>query len=194
MGYALAEAALRRGAKVVLVSGPTALQPPAAAETLFVETAQQMRTAVLDRWEQASFIIMAAAVADYHVKNVSPEKIKRKGALELQLQPNPDILADLGSLRQATGKRSPVLIGFAAETEFLLENARGKLTNKRIDAIVVNDVARAGIGFDSDRNEVTIITPTDIIAVPEAGKLEIAQKILEAALRIRQQPVAPVPA
>jgi phosphopantothenoylcysteine decarboxylase/phosphopantothenate--cysteine ligase len=137
---------------------------------------------------------MAAAVADYHVKNVSPEKIKRKGALELQLQPNPDILADLGSLRQATGKRSPVLIGFAAETEFLLENARGKLTNKRIDAIVVNDVARAGIGFDSDRNEVTIITPTDIIAVPEAGKLEIAQKILEAALRIRQQPVAPVPA
>src|SRR5450756_1175593 len=155
MGYALAEAALRRGAKVVLVSGPTALQPPSAAETIFVETAQQMRTAVLDRWEPASFIIMAAAVADYHVKNISPEKIKRKAALELQLEPNPDILADLGSLRHATGKRLPVLIGFAAETENLLENARSKLTRKRVDAIVLNDVARPAIGFDSDRNEVT---------------------------------------
>ncbi len=104
MGYALAEAALRRGAKVVLVSGPTALKPPSAAETIYVETAQQMRTAVLDRWEQASMIIMAAAVADYHVKSVSAEKIKRTGALELQLEPNADILADLGSLRHASGK------------------------------------------------------------------------------------------
>jgi phosphopantothenoylcysteine decarboxylase / phosphopantothenate---cysteine ligase len=194
MGYALAEAALRRGAKVILVSGPTALQPPSVAETIFVETAQQMRTAVLDRWEQASLIIMAAAVADYHVKNVSPEKIKRKGSLELQLEPNPDILADLGSLRHATGKRSPLLIGFAAETCDLLENARSKLTKKRVDAIVLNDVACAGIGFDSDRNEVTIITFSDTIAVPEASKLEVAQKIIEAALHLRQQPVSPVPA
>jgi phosphopantothenoylcysteine decarboxylase/phosphopantothenate--cysteine ligase len=193
MGYALAEAALRRGAKVILVSGPTALQPPLAAETVFVETAQQMRTAVLDRWEQASFIIMAAAVADYHVKNVSPEKIKRKAVLELQLEPNPDILADLGSLRHATGKRSPVLIGFAAETENLLENARSKLTRKRGDAIVLNDVARPAIGFDSDRNEVTIVTPSEAITIPEASKLEIAQRILEAAIRIRQQP-DPLPA
>jgi phosphopantothenoylcysteine decarboxylase/phosphopantothenate--cysteine ligase len=193
MGYALAQAALRRGAKVVLVSGPTALQPPSAAETIFVETAQQMRAAVLDRWEQASFIVMAAAVADYHVKNVSPEKIKRKAALELPLEPNPDILADLGSLRHATGKRSPVLIGFAAETENLMENARSKLSKKRVDAIVVNDVTRTGIGFDSDRNEVTIVTTSGEIGVPEASKLEIAQKILEAALRIRQQQAAPVP-
>ena len=193
MGYALAEAALRRGAKVVLVSGPTSLQPPSAAETIFVETAQQMRTAVLDRWEQASFIIMAAAVADYHATNVSLGKIKRKAALELQLEPNADILADLGSLRHATGKRSPLLIGFAAETENLLENARSKLSKKRVDAIVVNDVTRPGIGFDSDRNEVTIITQSEVISVPEAGKLEIAQKILEAALRLRQQP-ASVPA
>src|SRR5208282_2856237 len=154
MGYALAEAALRRGANVILVSGPTALQPPSAAETIFVETAQQMRTAVLDRWERASILIMAAAVGDYHVKNVSPEKIKRGSAMELQLEPNADILADLGSLRHATGKRSPLLIGFAAETGNLLENARTKLTNKQVDAIVLNDVARAGIGFDSDRNEV----------------------------------------
>jgi phosphopantothenoylcysteine decarboxylase / phosphopantothenate---cysteine ligase len=194
MGYALAEAALRRGAKVILVSGPTALQPPLAAETIFVETAQQMRTAVLDRWERASFIVMAAAVADYHVKNISPEKIKRKTAMELQLEPNPDILADLGSLRHATGKRAPVLIGFAAETENLLENARSKLTRKRVDAIVLNDVARPAIGFDSDRNEVTIVTPSEAIAVPEASKLEIAQKILEAAIRIRRQHAALIPA
>src|SRR5208283_2433429 len=177
MGYALAEAALRRGANVILVSGPTALQPPSAAETIFVETAQQMRTAVLDRWEQASFIIMAAAVADFRVKDASLEKIKRHGPLELQLEPNADILADLGSLRDATGKRLPVLIGFAAETGNLLENARTKLTNKRVDAIVLNDVARASIGFDSDRNEVTIVTPSDAIAVPEASKLDVAQRV-----------------
>ncbi len=192
MGYALAEAALRRGAKVVLVSGPTALQPPSAAETIFVESALQMRTAVLDRWEQASFIIMAAAVGDYHVKSVSPEKIKRTGAIELQLEPNPDILADLGSLRHASGKSSPVLIGFAAETENLLENARSKLAQKRVDAIVLNDVSRSGIGFDSDRNEVTIVTPGDTIAVPEASKLDIAQKILDAAVRLRTQPTMQV--
>ena len=187
MGYALAEAALQRGAKVVLVSGPTALRPPSVAETIFVETAQQMRTAVLDRWEQAGFIIMAAAVADYHVKDFSSEKIKRTGARELQLEPNPDILADLGSLRHAGGKSSPVLIGFAAETENLLENARAKVAKKRVDAIVANDVSRADIGFNADRNEVTILTATDTIAVPEASKLEIAQKIIEAAIRIRQQ-------
>ena len=187
MGYALAEAALRRGAKVILVSGPTALKPPSAAETIFVETAQQMRTAVLDRWEQASMIIMAAAVSDYHAKNVANEKIKRKGAMELQLEPNADILADLGSLRHASGKRTPLLIGFAAETENLLDNARAKLAAKRVDAIVVNDVSRSDIGFNSDRNEVTIVTANDTIAVPQADKLEIAQKILQAALRLVQE-------
>ena len=187
MGYALAEAALRRGAKVILVSGPTAITPPLAAETIFVETAQQMRTAVLDRWERASIIIMAAAVGDYHVKNAAPEKIKRAGPIELLLEPNPDILADLGSLRQATGKQSPLLIGFAAETEHLLENARTKLLKKRVDAIVLNDVSRADIGFNSDRNEVTIVTATETVAVPETSKLDVAQKILEAAVHMRRQ-------
>lgn len=186
MGYALAEAALRRGAKVILVSGPTALTPPSAAETIFVETAQQMRTAVLDRWERANVIIMAAAVADYHVKNPPVEKIKHSGPLELQLEPNPDILADLGSLRAATGKRSPVLIGFAAETENLLANARSKLARKQVDAIVLNDVSRTDIGFNSDRNAVTVVTANDEVAIPEAGKLEIAQKILDAVVRVRQ--------
>ncbi len=193
MGYALAEAALRRGAHVVLVSGPTALTPPSSAETIFVETAQQMRTAVLDRWEKADIIIMAAAVGDYHVKNASPQKIKRSGPIELHLEPNPDILADLGSLRHASGKTTPLLIGFAAETSDLLENARAKLTKKQADAIVLNDVGRADIGFNSDLNEVTIVTETETIAVPEATKLDIAQKILDAALRLRQQHTTLVP-
>jgi phosphopantothenoylcysteine decarboxylase/phosphopantothenate--cysteine ligase len=130
---------------------------------------------------------MAAAVADYHVKSVSAEKIKRTGALELQLEPNPDILADLGSLRHASGKRTPLLIGFAAETENLLDNARKKLTAKRVDAIVLNDVSRKDIGFNSDKNEVTIVTASETIPIPEADKLEIAQKILEAAVRLRQR-------
>lgn len=186
MGYALAEAALRRGAKVVLVSGPVALMPPPATETVFVETAQQMRTAVLDRWERADIIIMAAAVADYHVKNLANEKIKRSGPTSLELEPNPDILADLGSLRHAAGKGSPVLVGFAAETENLLDNARAKLTKKRSDMIVLNDVSHAEIGFNSDRNAVTIVTAGAAVAVPEASKLEIAQKILDAVVRERQ--------
>ena len=186
MGYALAEAALRRGAKVILVSGPVALTPPSAAETIFVETAQEMRTAVLDRWERAGIIIMAAAVADYHVKNAASEKIKRSGPMNLELEPNPDILSDLGSLRHAAGKSTPVLVGFAAETENLLENARAKLAKKRADVIVLNDVSRADIGFNSDRNAVTIVTSADAIDIPEAGKLEIAQKILDAVVRKRQ--------
>jgi len=196
MGYALAEAALRRGAKVVLISGPTALQPPAAAETVFVETAEQMRAAVLQRWQQADLVIMAAAVADYRVQNVSTEKIKRNGSLELQLEPNPDILAELGSLRLAGGGRAPVLIGFAAETEDLLDNARAKLVRKSVDAIVLNDVSRSDIGFDSERNEVTIVTATEQILVAQAGKLDIAQRILEAAVTLRRQVTrrSPIPA
>jgi phosphopantothenoylcysteine decarboxylase/phosphopantothenate--cysteine ligase len=196
MGYALAEAALRRGAKVVLISGPTALQPPAAAETVFVETAEQMRAAVLQRWQQADLVIMAAAVADYRVQNVSTEKIKRNGSLELQLEPNPDILAELGSLRLAGGGRAPVLIGFAAETEDLLDNARAKLVRKSVDAIVLNDVSRSDIGFDSERNEVTIVTATEQIQVAQAGKLDIAQRILEAAVTLRRQVTrrSPIPA
>jgi phosphopantothenoylcysteine decarboxylase/phosphopantothenate--cysteine ligase len=190
MGYALAEAALRRGAKVILVSGPAALQPPGAAETVMVETAEQMRAAVLARWQLASVVIMAAAVADYRVQTAAAEKIKRNGPMELHLEPNPDILAELGSLRKASGRHTPVLIGFAAETEHLLDNARTKLAKKGVDAIVANDVSDSNIGFNSDRNAVTIVTASETIPVAEASKLEIAQKILAAALSIRQRPPA----
>jgi len=187
MGYALAEAALRRGAKVILVSGPTALQPPGAAETIFVETAQQMRAAVLERWQQAAIVIMAAAVADYHVKNVSAEKVKRNGPIGLELEPNSDILAELGSLRRTAGKSLPLLIGFAAETQNLLQNAKAKLAKKAVDAIVLNDVSRTDIGFNSERNEVTIVTASEQIAVPEAGKREVAQRVLDAVIGLRKQ-------
>jgi phosphopantothenoylcysteine decarboxylase/phosphopantothenate--cysteine ligase len=193
MGYALAEAALRRGAKVMLVSGPTALQPPSAAQTVFVETAEQMRAAVLDRWQQASVVIMAAAVADYRVQGIAAEKIKRNGPMSLQLEPNPDILAELANLRKASGKGDPILIGFAAETEKLLENARAKLEKKGVDAIVVNDVSRSGIGFNSDRNEVTIVSASEVVPISEASKCDIAQAILNAVVQIRQRRPADTP-
>ncbi len=122
MGYALAEAALRRGARVLLVSGPTALQPPGAAEVVAVETAEEMRQAVLSRLGDATIIIKAAAVADYKPKQRSQQKIKRKGALSLELEPTSDILAEVASKRS-----SQIVVGFAAETENVLENARRKL-------------------------------------------------------------------
>ena len=200
MGYAVAEAALRRGAKVILVSGPTAQQPPGAAETILVETAQQMRAAVLERWQRATMVIMAAAVADYRVQSTAAEKIKRNGPISLQLEPNPDILAELGVLRQelsvlreAEAAHLPVLIGFAAETENLLANARAKLEKKHVDAIVLNDVSRPGIGFDSDRNQVTIVSATEEIQVAQASKLDIAQAILKSALSIRRRRSSPTP-
>ena len=187
MGYALADAAQSRGAKVILMSGPTALHPPARCEVVRITTAEEMRNAVLGRMSEATMVIKAAAVADYRPANISEQKIKRTGPRELQLEPNPDILAELGSLRHAAGKSSPMLVGFAAETGNTLENARAKLTKKRVDAIVLNDVSRPDIGFNSDRNEVTIVTSDDAIAIPEAAKLEVAQQILEVAFRLRQQ-------
>jgi len=182
MGYALAEAALRRGARVVLVSGPTALKPPGAAEMISVETAEEMRQAVLSRLGDATIVIKAAAVADYKPRQRSQQKIKRKAALSLELEPTSDILQEVAS------KRGPqIVVGFAAETENALENARRKLASKSLDAIVVNDVSRKGIGMDSERKAVTIITPTETIEVPETTKWEVAHRVLDAVVRIRQQ-------
>jgi phosphopantothenoylcysteine decarboxylase / phosphopantothenate---cysteine ligase len=189
MGYALAEAALRRGARVLLVSGPTALKPPGAAEVVAVETAEEMRQAVLSRMEEATIIIKAAAVADYKPRQRSQQKIKRRGALSLELEPTSDILAEVASKR---GSR--IVVGFAAETENVLENARRKLAGKALDAIVVNDVSRKGIGMDSERNAVTIITPTESIDVPETSKWEVAHRVLDAVVRIKQQRSQPAPA
>ena len=189
MGYALAEAALRRGARVVLVSGPTSLTPPGAAEVVAVETAEEMRQAVLSRLGDVTIVIKAAAVADYKPKQRAEQKIKRRGALALELEPTPDILAEVASKRG-----SQIVVGFAAETENVLENARRKLASKSLDAIVVNDVSRQGIGMDSERNAVTIITPAETIDVPESTKWEVAHRVLDAVVRIKQQRSEAAPA
>lgn len=189
MGYAVAEAALRRGARVLLVSGPTALTPPGAAEITRVESAEQMRDAVLNLLPQATIVVKTAAVSDYRAKSVSLQKIKRKGPITLELEPTTDILKEI-SVR----KQSQIIIGFAAETENVLENARQKLATKHLDAIVVNDVSREGVGFDSDRNEVTIITHDEVVEVPETTKWEVAQRVLDQVVRIRQRRKSPVKA
>jgi phosphopantothenoylcysteine decarboxylase / phosphopantothenate---cysteine ligase len=182
MGYALAEAALRRGARVLLVSGPAALTPPDAAEITRIESAEQMREAVLKLLPQATIVIKTAAVADYRPKHTASQKIKRKGIMTLELEPTTDILAEI-----ARKKDSQIVVGFAAETENALENARQKLSSKSLDAIVANDVSREGVGFDSDRNTVTIITHDDVIEVPESTKWEVAQRVLDEIVRLRDR-------
>src|SRR6266849_6769380 len=180
MGYALAEAALRRGARVLLVSGPTALTPPGAAETTNVESAAEMREAVMKLLPQSTIVIKTAAVADYRPKESATQKIKRKGPMSLELEPTVDILAEI-----ARSRESQIVIGFAAETQNVLDNARKKLTAKSLDAIVVNDVSREGVGFDSERNAVTIITHDEVIEVPETTKWDVAQRVLDQAVRVR---------
>jgi phosphopantothenoylcysteine decarboxylase / phosphopantothenate---cysteine ligase len=182
MGYALAEAAWRRGARVLLVSGPTSLTPPGAVELSRVESAEQMCDAVLKLLPQSTIVIKTAAVSDYRAKSISEQKIKRKGSLTLELEPTRDILQEVSSRKQAQ-----VIVGFAAETENVLENARHKLGSKQLDAIVVNDVSREGVGFDSDRNQVTIISQDEIVEVPETTKWEVAQRVLDQVVRIRER-------
>jgi phosphopantothenoylcysteine decarboxylase/phosphopantothenate--cysteine ligase len=182
MGYALAEAAVRRGARVLLVTGPTSLTPPGAAEVTRVDSTEEMRDAVLHLLPQSSIVIKTAAVADYRPKSTAGQKIKRKGPMTLELEATPDILKELSSK-----KTSQIIVGFAAETENVLENARQKLLAKNLDAIVVNDISREGIGFDSDRNAVTIITRDDVVEVPETTKWEVAQRVLDQIAKLRQQ-------
>ena len=189
MGYALAEVALRRGARVLLVSGPTALTPPGAAELTHVSSAEEMRNAVLELLPHATIVIKTAAVSDYRPKVTARQKIKRKGPITLELEATPDILKEI-SLR----KQSQIVVGFAAETENVLENARQKLAAKHLDAIVVNDVSHEGVGFDSDRNAATILTHDEVVEVPETTKWEVAQRVLDQIVRLRQQRKSPVKA
>jgi phosphopantothenoylcysteine decarboxylase/phosphopantothenate--cysteine ligase len=189
MGYAMAEAAIRRGARVLLVSGPTSLTPPGAAELKRVESTEEMRDAVLNLLPQATVVIKSAAVSDYRPTTAASQKIKRKGPMTLELEATPDILKDL-SLK----KSAQLVVGFAAETENVLENARQKLVSKNLDAIVVNDVSREGVGFDSDRNAVTIISRDEVVEVPETTKWEVAQRVLDQVVRLRQHRKSPVKA
>jgi phosphopantothenoylcysteine decarboxylase / phosphopantothenate---cysteine ligase len=181
MGYAVAEAALRRGARVLLVTGPTSITPPGAAEVRRIESAEEMRDAVLELLPQATVVIKTAAVSDFRPKSSAGQKIKHKGPMTLELESTPDILKELEAKRS-----SQVIVGFAAETENVLENARQKLLSKHLDAIVVNDVSREGVGFDSDRNAVTIITHDAVVEVPETTKLEVAQRVLDQVVLLRQ--------
>jgi phosphopantothenoylcysteine decarboxylase/phosphopantothenate--cysteine ligase len=181
MGYALAEAAQNRGAKVVLVSGPTALRAPARCELISVTTAEEMKEAVLSRLNEVTLVIKAAAVADFRPVTVSEQKLKRSGPLTLELAPTEDILAEVVRRRRP----SQIIVGFAAETHDELENARAKLLNKGADAIVVNNVAGRGVGIDADENAATFLTATKAIELPQMPKRELADRILDeiAALR-----------
>src|SRR6266850_4721155 len=182
MGYALAEAASRRGARVLLVSGPTTLTPPGAAELTQVESAEQMRQAVLKLLPEATVVIKTAAVSDYRPKSTASQKIKRSGPVTLELEPTTDILAEI-----VRHKDSQIVVGFAAETQNALENARKKLASKSLDAIVVNDVSREGVGFDSDRNAVTIISHDEVVEVPETSKWEVGQRVLDQVVKLRKR-------
>ena len=182
MGYAIAEGALRRGARVLLITGPTAIAAPDATEVTRVQTADEMLAAVLKLLPESTAVIMTAAVADFRPKAAAKQKIKRKGEMTLELEPTADILAQV-----ARSKTSQIVVGFAAETENVLENARQKLASKSLDAIVVNDVSRDGIGFDSDRNAVTIISQNEVIEVPETSKWEVAHRVLDQVVKLRKR-------
>ena len=182
MGYALAEAALARGARVILVSGPVQIPPPPGAELIPVRTAREMRDAIMSRLPESTIIIKSAAVADYHVANPPDQKIKKTAArVTLDLDPTPDILAEAGA-----NKGDRLLIGFAAETKDMVAEARRKLQTKKADMVVGNFVNVAGTGFESDLNEVTLVMSTgETVPVPRATKREIAHTILDQALRLR---------
>jgi len=184
MGYALAEASRRRGARVVLVSGPTHLEPPAGAEVERVRTAEEMAQAVLRHFEKATVTLMAAAVADFRPAEVYPRKIKKRdGVPTLKLEPTPDILAMLAPRRRP----GQLVVGFAAETENLLANAAAKLRDKRLDFIVANDLLQEGAGFDADTNIVTLVFP-DGHSKPlqKMSKLDVAQRILDEIVALRK--------
>lgn len=181
MGYSLVAAALRRGARVTLVSGPTALTPPRAAVFVPVQTAEEMREAVLHHAGSATIVIKAAAVADYRVKRPADTKIKGKRDLALELTPNPDILAEVAA--RLTGA---FIVGFAAETRDVAANARAKLEAKGVDLLVANDVSRSGVGFDADDNEVLLVDRWGgSRALPRMPKAEVADAILTEVLALR---------
>ncbi|MGA9885309.1 MAG: bifunctional phosphopantothenoylcysteine decarboxylase/phosphopantothenate--cysteine ligase CoaBC [Candidatus Acidiferrales bacterium] len=193
MGYALAEAALRRGARVVLVSGPTNLPAPQAADWVPVRTTEEMRDAVREHASEANVVIMAAAVSDYRPAAAQAQKIKRGGeSITLELEPTPDILAELGrdwqSAKPVSGNASRrVLVGFAAETERVAESAREKLARKGADIIAANDVTQEGAGFDGDTNIVTLfLRDGREIPLPKLSKFEVANRILDHIIEIQK--------
>ena len=185
MGYALAEAARRRGARAVLVSGPTHLDPPAAHTFERVRTAEEMADAVFRHARAATVIVMAAAVADFRPANPQAAKIKkRQGVPKVELEATPDILAEL-SRRRHDGQ---IIVGFAAETDSLLEHAAAKLHAKHLDLMVANDVSQNGAGFDVDTNIVTLLFPDGRkLALEQMSKLDVANRVLDQVVEIRKK-------
>jgi phosphopantothenoylcysteine decarboxylase / phosphopantothenate---cysteine ligase len=182
MGYAMADAAAQRGAHVILVSGPVQIPPPEGVELVSVQTALEMREAVLSRLPGTTMVIKAAAVADYYVPAVPKQKTKKSAMrLSLEFEPTPDILAEVGR-----SKRDQLLIGFAAETENLATEAKRKLQSKNCDMVVGNLVSADGTGFESDENEVILVTRAgDFVSLPRASKRVLADQILDHALKLR---------
>ena len=185
MGYAVAKSAARRGAKVILISGPTALPTPEGVEREDVRTAEEMLAAARKHFAACSLAVFAAAVADYRPAEPANSKIKRsKEALTIRLEPNSDILATL-----ATEKGERIVVGFAAETDHVSENARKKLAQKNADLIVANDVTAEGAGFDHDTNIVTLFSRDGRdLPLPRMSKSDVAERILDEALRLRGTP------
>jgi len=177
-GYALAQAALDRGAQVTLISGPVHLETPVGAQRIDVVSAAEMRTAVLQAALEADALLMAAAVADYRPAAAREQKIKRgQGVPELQLEPTEDILAEVATRRKANGC-PPVIVGFAAESQDLLENARAKLEQKGVDLIVANDISAPDAGFEVDTNRVTLLDAQGVRELPLLSKADVAEAVL----------------
>ena len=178
MGFAIAAEAMRRGADVTLIAGPTPVEPPAVRELVRVRSAVEMHEAVLGRADQMAVVVMAAAVADYAPERRAAQKMAKQGdTITLTLKKNPDILADLGRRRLAAG-HGPVLVGFAAETENVVASASAKRERKHVDVIVANDVSRADAGFEVDANAVTIVSADGAEPVPLQSKSGVAAAIL----------------
>jgi phosphopantothenoylcysteine decarboxylase/phosphopantothenate--cysteine ligase len=181
MGYAIAEAARRRGAQVVLVSAPTALQPPEGCAFVPVTSAEEMRMAVMVHVAAATVVVGAAAVADFRMATVGAEKLRRKDGLHLELEPTEDIMRGVVEQKQ-TGT---LVIAFAAEMELNVERGREKMRAKGADAIVLNDVSRPGIGFDAERNAAVFVTAECAVEIPEMAKRDMADRILDQVMALR---------
>ncbi|HEX5731326.1 MAG TPA: bifunctional phosphopantothenoylcysteine decarboxylase/phosphopantothenate--cysteine ligase CoaBC [Blastocatellia bacterium] len=189
MGYALAEAAVARGAQVTLVTGPVSLAAPPGVQVIRVQAAAEMYRAVMDNLERSTVIIMAAAVADYRPAQAAEQKIKKNGdKLLLELEQTEDILAEVGR-----SKSAQVVIGFAAETDNLLDNARRKLLSKRADLIVANDVSSKDAGFDVDTNRIALVSELETEELPLLSKREAADRILDSALHIKESRASVIP-
>lgn len=176
MGYALAQAAIEAGARVVLISGPTFLQPPERVELVPVVTAAQMYAASLSHAQGCDLFIGAAAVADFRPAEVAEQKIKKgaEGQMTLTLIKNPDIVAAVAQLHP-----KPFTLGFAAESEKLLEHARAKFERKQLDAVVANDISEQGIGFDSDDNAAILIDSGQSITLERQSKKQLARRLIQ---------------